>query len=225
VLLNSPVQALLKAMPRNDDFTVLSMHVLFELQKGPSSYFWQFVCSLPDQASFKANFPLFWDDDRLSKSDIEQQKWVHTSQFNLRKRWLEIEPILGKFPDVVRDRTLFSFPAFKWAMSLVLSRNFWMSNHNVMTPFADLLNHRQGVSRAVFETRPYKGGTKNVRWFVLKANILYKPGDQVFDDYACNTCNVGEDFPLCKHSANLMYGFDMPGLQTGGGCGTPWSFT
>lgn len=222
----SPVQALLRAMPYKDDYPVLAMHLLYEQQRGMGGMFWPWICTLPSVASFETSFPLFWEarPSKLDRIEPAIRKWVTKANRNLRRQWERISDMISVgFQDLCHDRGIWTFENYRWAMALVQSRNFWMDDRNVMTPVADSLNHKQGMSRATFEQREsITGGMEE--YFVIKSNVQYNAGDQVFDDYACNTCGPGHSVPLCRTTAIVMYGFEAPGLNVAKSCSTPWAF-
>lgn len=138
-----------------DDYTVLTLFILYEYNKGVESKFWPYLCAMPRQKDLTTT--LYWSKHKLKAANITAFKNDDKAQGQVQKGNLALQTerlrqlvlhkynthvpiLLASFPDLFR-RDFLNFSSWTWALTLVYSRNW-----GVTAPTSDSAGQHRGSS-------------------------------------------------------------------------------
>ena len=173
------------------------------------------VTSLPSPKEMSSLHPLLWDEDdqellqssstkkiyRLLDDIEDDSSWLDENAWSLDRDTYP-ETIKLQIGDSVEERQCFSTEGFRYAVSLVRSRSFFVDGYLRLLPYLDYANHDD------FDSIELVGGGIGMLWgsakgALLKSGKALKEGDEVCISYGPKG---GADYlldhgfvpPMCK---------------------------
>ena len=191
---------------------LLSVFLLEEVAKGPSSFFYPYIQLLPQDVAYS---PIVWDEAK----DEELFQGSHMVRaLQQRRKEYRYEYSRGILKVVPEYTDLFSVERFQWARLIVATRAFRIYMNGALTetekstktenaiialvPVADLANHRDNAQTEwTYDV--------NRDAFSMTTTAKIKTGGQVFDSYGHKNnfdflINFGFTLP---NSRNVLYFF------------------
>jgi len=178
------------------------------------------VVSLPSPEEMSVLHPLNWDEDAQEQLQSSSTKKIYRllDDIDDDSSWLD-EKVWAldrtKFPetikikigdDVAEERPCFSPDGFRYAVSLVRSRSFFVDGSLRLLPYLDYANHDD------FDTYELRDGGIGTLWgsakgALLKSGKKLQPGDEVRISYgpkgpADYLLDHGFVPPMCRVSSN-----------------------
>ena len=120
-----------------DDYRLI-IFMLFERHKGPTSYWYYFLETLPKEL----DTVLIWTEEELG--ELQDPMLVRDARERLREVrdcWRQVKAVLKHYPSLFTSEML-NFEDFLWAQQIVASRAFGKSVPSTsLCPIAEFLNH------------------------------------------------------------------------------------
>ena len=147
---------------------IISIHlyVAYQKVKGKSSRFYDYLSCMPDVPSI----PLYFNEETLSimepSSAFDKLSWA------VQDIYSEFQSLtaMGMFSGILNNIT---FDSYKWAVSVCISRMYYVDGEPVMLPVGDSLNHSQDSPSFI------KDGSK----YILHSNCNILKGNEVTISY------------------------------------------
>eukprot|EP01060_Flectonema_neradi_P004968 TRINITY_DN13293_c0_g2_i1.p1 TRINITY_DN13293_c0_g2~~TRINITY_DN13293_c0_g2_i1.p1 ORF type:complete len:479 (+),score=53.11 TRINITY_DN13293_c0_g2_i1:82-1518(+) len=149
-----------------NDIVCIHIYVAFHRAIGSQSKHFDYFSCMPDNP----NIPLYYDKDILElmqpSAAFDRLSWA------VEEIYTEYQSLtsMGMFSDTL---SIITFDLYKWAVSMCLSRMYYIEGEPVMLPVGDSLNHSQGSPSFIKDRTNY----------VLHANRYVDKGKEVTISY------------------------------------------
>jgi len=178
-----------------DEYVAIALLLLFEHNKGDSSFFKPYLDILPSLDEIN---PLFWwsDEDLQLLQGSPTLSACQQLREKLMREYTYLEKhIIPQIPNLAR----IDFRQFQWAFGILFSRAicFPSTKRIALVPYADLLNHSPFCSAFIDEESIPLGNGRTEA--VVYVDRLYQPYEQVYVSYG----------PRSNQELLLLYGFSL----------------
>jgi len=161
------------------EYLSLSMLLIHERSLGPASFWAPYIAILPTAEEVGQTW--VWDEADLQL--LNGSNVVATTVSLRNKLYSDYELLVATVLEPNRlDKSVFSWEAFKWAMSMLFSRaiNLRETDELSLVPYADLLNHSPYIN-CFFKYEPIPFSDE--RLVILNSDRPYSANDQVLISY------------------------------------------